>query len=215
MNFDPAFYVGAVTRTAETSQHNGRPVCAVIAARSYETDPDDLWDALTSAERIPRWFTPVSGDLRLGGRFQLQGNAGGEILRCEPPRLLAVTWECNGQMSWLTVTLVPDADRGTHLRLEHLVPADDSHWDQFGSGAVGVGWDLALMGLVRHIESGAAVDPAEAMAWLSSAEGKDVVRRSSDDWCRASIDAGLDAQQARAAAERTRAAFSGEAIPES
>ena len=31
----------------------------------------DLWEALTSAERIPRWFAPVSGDLRLGGRFQV------------------------------------------------------------------------------------------------------------------------------------------------
>ena len=32
--------------------------------------------------------SPISGDLRLGGRYQLQGNAGGEILVCEPPQHL-------------------------------------------------------------------------------------------------------------------------------
>ena len=47
-----------------------------------------LWDACTNAERIPRWFLPVSGDLRLGGRYQLEGNAGGTIERCDPPRSL-------------------------------------------------------------------------------------------------------------------------------
>jgi hypothetical protein len=30
---------------------------------------------------------PISGELRVGGSFQLEGNAGGEILTCEPPRL--------------------------------------------------------------------------------------------------------------------------------
>ena len=48
---------------------------------------------------------PVSGDLRLGGRFQLQGNAGGGITRCAPPRHLAVTWEFGGQVSWVDVRL--------------------------------------------------------------------------------------------------------------
>src|SRR5882724_8555264 len=29
------------------------------------------WDAMTNAERIPRWFLPISADLRLSGRYQL------------------------------------------------------------------------------------------------------------------------------------------------
>ena len=44
--------------------------------RTYETTIVDLWDAITSAERIPRRFLPISGDLRLGGRYQLEGHAG-------------------------------------------------------------------------------------------------------------------------------------------
>lgn len=213
MHFDPALYIGAVTRTVEMRQHEGQPVRAVRAERSYETDPDDLWDAITNASRIPRWFTQVSGELRLGGHYQLQGNAGGEILRCEPPRLFAVTWVCDDRMSWLTVTLAPDGARGTHLLLEHVVPVD-AHWEKFGSGAVGVGWDLALMGLSRHIEDGSTVDPTEAMAWLGSSEGKECISRSGDDWCRVSIAGGLDAGEAKAAAARTRAFYSGETPPE-
>lgn len=38
-----------------------------------------MWDACTDPERIPRWFLPISGDLRLNGRYQLEGNAGGAI----------------------------------------------------------------------------------------------------------------------------------------
>ena len=56
----------------------------VILARTYDTTIDDLWDACTNPDRIPRWFLPISGDLRLNGRYQLEGNAGGTIERCEP-----------------------------------------------------------------------------------------------------------------------------------
>lgn len=64
----------------------------VVLERRFETDTADLWSALTSAERLARWFEPTSGDLSLGGRYRL-GDSGteGVILRCEPPRHLAIT----------------------------------------------------------------------------------------------------------------------------
>ena len=60
--------------------------------RTYEAPIDDVWDALTNPERIGRWFLPISGDIRLGGRYQFEGNAGGEILECDRPRRVRVTW---------------------------------------------------------------------------------------------------------------------------
>ncbi|MGH9223767.1 MAG: hypothetical protein ACRD2W_08260 [Acidimicrobiales bacterium] len=48
----------------------------VSISRTYDTTVEDLFDACTSAERIPRWFLPVTGNLRVGGRYQLAGNAG-------------------------------------------------------------------------------------------------------------------------------------------
>ena len=83
--------IGAEFRDVADREWEGKAAKAVIAARVYDTDPDDLWDALTNAERIPRWFSPVTGDLKQGGRYQVQGNAGGTILRCEPARALDLT----------------------------------------------------------------------------------------------------------------------------
>jgi len=213
MQFDVARQIGAVTRVVENRTHDGRPARVVIATRSYDTTVDDLWDALTSKERIPRWFLPVSGELRLGGRYQLQGNAGGTITRCEPPRVVAMTWEFGGQVSWVEVRLEPTPDGRAHLELEHVAHVPEELWGEYGPGAVGVGWDTALLGLARHIETKVAVDPREAMAWLSSDNGKEFVRGSSDDWCRASIAAGTEAGAANAAAARTVAAYTG-ASPE-
>lgn len=140
------------------SARDDQPMRVIIATRRYETSIEDLWDALTNVERITRWFLPVSGDLRLGGRYQFEGNAGGHITRCEPPRVLAVTWELGDSASGVTVTLAEDPKGGTRLELEHVTPAGD-HWKQFGAGAAGVGWDLALLGLARHIANGGgAVD---------------------------------------------------------
>jgi len=99
MQIDIPSYIGAVVRRVEDREQEGTPVRVVVATRRYDTDIDDLWDALTNAERIPRWFLPVSGELRLGGRYQLEGNAGGTIKVCEPPHSLAVTWEFGGGMS--------------------------------------------------------------------------------------------------------------------
>jgi hypothetical protein len=120
-----------------------------------------------------------------------------------------VTWEFGGEVSFLKVDLSEAPAGGTHLLLEHLAYVDDERWNKFGPGAVGVGWDMTLMGLDRHLASGAALDPLEAMAWMGSPDGKDFIRRSSDDWCRASIASGTDAEAAKAAAQRTTAFYTG------
>ncbi len=52
----------------------------VLLRRTYDAEVADVWDALTSPERIGRWFLPVSGEFKVGGRYQLEGHAGGEIL---------------------------------------------------------------------------------------------------------------------------------------
>src|SRR5690606_22050656 len=64
-------------REGAPRDHQGRPARVARLMRSYPTTQDDLWDAITNPERIPRWFMPVSGDLRPGGHYQLEGNAGG------------------------------------------------------------------------------------------------------------------------------------------
>jgi uncharacterized protein YndB with AHSA1/START domain len=213
MKIDIAATLGAVVREVASREYEGRMARVIVAARTYDTDIDDLWDALTSAERIPRWFLPISGDLRLGGRYQLEGNAGGDIIRCEPPRVLELTWACGGDPSWVTVTLAEDPKGGTRLNLEHIAHVPDEWWKQYGPGAVGVGWDGALMGLGRYLETGAANDAQTAAVWMGSPEGRDFYRRASDAWCQASIAAGTDPEAARTAAAGTTAFYTGESAP--
>ena len=98
----------------------------------------------------------------------------------------------------------------TDFELEHVAKVDPQMWGRFGPGAVGVGWDLGLMGLANHLASGAAVDPAAAFAWQRSAEGKATMRAYSEAWGRASIAAGTDEAAALAAARRTSAFYTGE-----
>ena len=99
MEIDVASVLGLVTRTVRNSEKDGKPASTVTLTRLYDTSVDDLWDALTSKERIPRWFLPVEGELRLGGKYQLKGNAGGTITACTPPSHFAATWEFGGRMS--------------------------------------------------------------------------------------------------------------------
>jgi uncharacterized protein YndB with AHSA1/START domain len=187
--------------------HEGQLVQVVEATRVYDTGADDLWDALTSAERIPRWFLPIEGELRPGGRYQLEGNAGGMITHCDPPRALDLTWEFGGG-SWVMVRLEPDG-AGTRLTLEHLVARDD-HWTRFGPGAVGVGWEFAFMGLGMHLASGgAAVDRDAVQIWVASPNGHAFIRSSADAWRTAHVASGASTDEAHAMAVRTAAAYTG------
>lgn len=191
-----------VTREIRNGERDGAPTKIAIARRTYPTDQADLWDALTNEKRLPRWFLPVSGDLEVGGRYQLEGNAGGVVERCEEPKSFAVTWEFGGMMSWLEVTLSP-AGQGTMLELVHEAHVDPDMWEQFGPGAVGLGWDLALMGLGMYIESGAAVDKDKALEFPTSPDGVRFVRRAAVAWADAAVDAGDERGKADEAAERS------------
>lgn len=177
----------------------------VELSRAYDATAEDLWDACTTPERIARWFLPVSGDLRAGGTYQLEGNAGGRIEACEPPRHLRLTWVFGEQQSLLEVDVAGLAGDRAQLRLRHTVP-DDDHWRQFGPGATGVGFELALLGLAAHL-AGRAIDPA---ALAGSPEMAEVMRAGAEAWGRAHAESGVPAEVARAAAERTRAAYAGE-----
>lgn len=178
----------------------------------YDTDVEDLWDAVTTPERISRWFLPVSGELRLGGRYELEGNASGTIERCDPPKSFFATWEYGGQTSWIEVRLTPEPDGRARFELEHIAHVDDDMWNQFGPGAVGIGWDQGLLGLALYLSGG---DAPEGMGpeWSLTDEGKEFTRQSGEAWFKAHVESGGDESVARACADRTIAAYT--ATPES
>src|ERR671916_1426814 len=183
---DPVVTAGLVTREIRNAERDGAPNKVAVARRTYDADRADLWDALTDPERLPRWFLPISGDLEEGGRYQLEGNAGGVVDTCRKPEHFAVTWEFGGQVSWLQVNL-SESDGGTTLELVHEAHVDPDMWAQYGPGATGVGWDLALMGLGLHLSTGQAFDPAESEKWSLSPEGVEFARQASTGWAEAAI----------------------------
>jgi uncharacterized protein YndB with AHSA1/START domain len=162
--------------------------------RDYDAPIDDVWDALTNPDRIGRWFLPISGDYRLGGTYQFEGNAGGKILECARPNRLKVTWvygenPSDADVSEVEIRLSPVAADTTRLEFEHTAVVPEEFWTQYGPGAVGVGWDMGLLGLALHLRGGSVGDPE---AWQLSAEGREFSTRSSQAWGDATLAAGED-----------------------
>lgn len=209
MSFDDlSAHMGRVTRTVTDLERDGKPARRITLKRGYDATPEDLWDAITNPDRLPRWFAPVSGAFEPGGRYQVEGNAGGTITRCDPPRALDLTWEFGGDVSWVEARIAAEG-ADSRLTLSHIAVIDDHHWPTYGPGAAGVGWDLALVGLSDHVSDPDAdrIDEAELAA---SSEGKALILDVSRAWGRAAIAAGEDTADAEAAARRTAAFYMGD-----
>lgn len=195
--------------TVRYGVRDGAEVASVEVTRSYDGDAGEVWDALTSAERLPRWFAPVTGELRPGGRFQVEGNAGGEVLECHPPRGFVATWEMGESTSWLAVEVAEASESRTVVRIAHTVPIENEHWARFGPAAVGLGWDLAAAGLAMHLEGGepGADIAAAGLAWMTGPDGVAYLRVCGEAWERADVAGGGDADEARERAAASVTAF--------
>ncbi|GLY81356.1 activator of HSP90 ATPase [Actinoallomurus iriomotensis] len=157
---------------------------SLLLRRGYDAPVEDVWNACTDPGRIGRWLAPIEGDLRLGGTYRLRNNAGGEILHCEEPRLLKVTW-ClgEGMETEVEVRLAPDGEGGAILELEHASPAEivDELVRAYGPGGtvgIGCGWDLALLGLDLFLHD-VEFDPA---TWGTRSEAREFATRSCHAW---------------------------------
>lgn len=186
--------LGAVERSVRDGEVPAGPARVVTLSRTYGASPEEVWDALTDPERLSRWFLPVSGDLEPGGRYRFEGNAGGVVRECEPPHRLLVTWEMGPvgpeDTSLVEVRVAP-TDGGARLELEHRAQVPPEMWDAYGPGAVGVGWDGALLGLALHLagEEPPGASPEEIAA---DPAVQDFNRRAAQAWGRAHLADGAD-----------------------
>ncbi|MDH6455172.1 MULTISPECIES: SRPBCC family protein [unclassified Streptomyces] len=202
--------INRMHRRVGTRQVEAGEARTVLLRRTYDAEIADVWDAVTSPERIARWFMPVSGELKLGGRYQLEGNAGGEILECVEPERLRVSWLYGPDpgFSEVEVRLTPEAGERTVLELEHVAVVPDEFWDQFGPGAVGVGWDLGLYGLALHL-AGGGLSKEEAATWHTTREGSAFITGSGEGWGEAYAASGVDGETANRTAAATIAFYTG------
>jgi uncharacterized protein YndB with AHSA1/START domain len=204
--------INAVRRTVGSRTVDAGEVRVVSMSQAYDTDLDDLWDACTSIERIARWFLPITGDLRADGTYQFEGNAGGTIERCDPPKSFAATWEYGDEVSWVEVTLSADADGKARFTMDHIAPVTDENWVKYGPGMVGIGWEGAILDLALHL-AGNTMGPEAGRAWTATEDGKQFMRLSSERWREASVAAGEPEDAARAAEERVTEAYVSDTDP--
>ncbi|QUY60993.1 SRPBCC domain-containing protein [Gulosibacter molinativorax] len=138
MSIDPQVFANTV-RELHASERDGVATKTAVIRSVFPASQAEVWDAVSSSERIPEWFLPITGNLEVGGHYQTEGNAGGTIEACDAPNSYAITWEFGGQSSWVRVELSP-AEDGTELALIHEAPiGDGAFWKQYGPGATGVG----------------------------------------------------------------------------
>lgn len=189
--FDPA---KAIIRKVEADCKDKQGTYAAISYSFYNTKIDDLWEALSSKERIPRWFTHVEGDLKIGGTFQIKDNASGTILQCQAPNSLSFTWEFAKDVSWVDLALTSTGENNCQLRLQHQALAQGTHFSTYGPGATGIGWDLALVSLLHYIHTQETLNEDEILA---SSSYKDFVSLAAKEWGNAAINAGFDQESSQ------------------
>jgi uncharacterized protein YndB with AHSA1/START domain len=120
----------------------------------YDTDPDDLWSALTERARLARWIAEVDGDLGIGGAFTASFTSGwegpGRVDVCEAPSRLVVTLDPGTKdATTIEATLSPEGSETRLVVEERGIPIAEI-------GAHGAGWQAHVEDLGTHLLGGAS-----------------------------------------------------------
>ncbi len=195
-----------ITRLVKTTKLNYQDATAVVLLQEVSSPAHEVWAACTEPEKIRGWFLPVTGDLSIGGRYTLEGNASGEVLNCNAGRSFRLSWEMGeGPNSEVELTVTPTSTDHSLVELRHTTIIDPELMGTYGPGAVGVGWDAAFLGLyqyLRGIPTGPSHQPPpSAMNPFMAA--------SSEAWAAAAIANGANAEAARTAARKTTDFYTG------
>ena len=137
---------------------------AIVYTIYIASTPEKVWQALTSAEFSRQYFFgfAVEAELTAGGSFIVRAPDGslhidGEVIACDPPRKLTVTWNVNwpGLVEALGPTLVTYEiePAGESVRLTLIEAHDRPIADDILSGGR-QGWPAILSSLKSLLETG-------------------------------------------------------------
>jgi uncharacterized protein YndB with AHSA1/START domain len=155
----PDTVLGTITRAGDHAE--------VVFARDYDTDAADLWAAVTEPERLARWFAPVDGDLRDGGRFTIRFDDNDvpdcRVTSCDAPRAYSWEWPHAAYTSLVTVAVEP-AGTGARLHLTHTRLAPSQAPDY------AAGWEIYVSRLAE-LTAGEEVRDTWVQDWGRAREG--------------------------------------------
>ncbi|EHR51394.1 hypothetical protein SacmaDRAFT_3166 [Saccharomonospora marina XMU15] len=192
---DIADQLSATYREVRAASAAGEAV-SVLLRRRFPAAVQDIWRAVTEPDELARWFSGVTADLRPGGYFKVEGETDGEILECERPHLLRLSW--GDEHNVVEVRLAADEACGeaggaaTIVELVHA--ADPAVADCLRSGPA---WDVAFLALERHIRAQPMGDPA---TWRSSQQVQTFCQHSVSAWAKATEAAGAAGEEQLGAA---------------
>jgi uncharacterized protein YndB with AHSA1/START domain len=140
---------------------------AIVYTIYIASTPEQVWQALTTAEFSRKYFSglAVETELRVGGAFVVRTREGsvhisGEVIECDPPRKLTITWNVNwpALVEKLGPTLVTYAiePAGDAVRLTLIQSHDRTISDDILSGGR-EGWPAILSSLKSLLETGKAL----------------------------------------------------------
>ncbi|MEU7002592.1 SRPBCC family protein [Nonomuraea sp. NPDC046570] len=168
--------IKAVHREVATRPATDRgDLVAVALRRTYRAAVEDVWEALTDPDRVKRWFVPLSGDLREGGEYALENTGGGQILRCDRPKLLRLTF--GDESSIVEVRLTAEGE-STVLEFDHTVPLAMAG-NVAGALHVGPGWDGGLLALGMYLRGEEIPDP---VAMANTVEAQEFFKAAVLEW---------------------------------
>src|SRR5437016_6957302 len=139
---------------------------AIVYTIYIASTPEKVWQALTSAEFSRKYFSglAVEAELKVGGAFAVRTpdcslHIGGEVIECDPPRKLTITWNVNwpGLVEKLGPTLVTYEieQAGDVVKLTFAQSHDRPLSDDILSGGR-LGWPAILSSLKSLLETGNA-----------------------------------------------------------
>lgn len=210
---EPAPAIDAVRRAVDIEQGDEAAHVTVSLTTNLSQAPVQLWPRLTDPAELAKWYGPVQGDLREGGSFAAPGGAHGRVLEAAAPHQLSLTWEYGNSVDALEIRLDPEDDGTTELELTHTSDLAPEVFEEFGPGAIAVGWEIALMGLAAYTDGWHHTCqgdvPVPGPLWLASGQAAEYVRGWSIRWAAASIAAGTDEELARRGEAATARAYGG------
>ena len=137
---------------------------AIVYTIHIASTPEQVWQALTSAEFSRQYFSgfAIEADLRVGGAFVARAPDGsvhisGEVIECDPPNKLTITWNVNwpALVEKLGPTLVTYEiePAGDAVKLT-LIQAHDRVIDDDILSGGRQGWPAILSSLKSLLETG-------------------------------------------------------------
>ena len=124
--------------------------------RAWDTDAEDLWDAVTDPGRLARWFAEIVGTPRVGEEFAIRFDDGDvphmTLRSCDPGVGYSFTWPMAQGPTEVEVEVHPEGPGRSRLVLTHrLLPREKA--PEYGAG-----WAAYVAHLGDHLTGGEPED---------------------------------------------------------